>query len=192
MPRSRPECRRSTPGLPAGFFLTDSRRSPDPLPAIARLPRGHGVIFRHYDHPERPALAARVSRLCRARGLLLVVAADLKLARDVGALGLHLPENMARRGRPHALPAHWILTVAAHSRAALARAADIGADAALAGPAFASLSHPGARGLGPHRFGRMLSNAQIPVFALGGVTPRTLRKLPTQRLAGSAGIGEFL
>lgn len=150
------------------------------------------MIFRHYDIPDRRALAARASRLCRARGLLLVVAADLKLAREVGALGLHLPENMARRGRPHALPAHWILTVAAHSKAALARAAAIGADAALAGPAFASLSHPDAQGLGPHRFGRMLSNTRIPVFALGGVTPRTMRKLPTQRLAGSAGIGAYL
>lgn len=192
MPRSKSASPRSTSRLPGGFFLTDSRRTTDPLPAIARLPRGHGVIFRHYDFPERRALALRVSRFCRARGLLLLVAADLKLARDVGAGGLHLPEKLAQRGRPHALPAHWILTVAAHSKAALARAAAIGADAALAGPAFASLSHPGDQGLGPHRFGRMLCDAQIPVFALGGVTPRTLRKLPLHNVAGSAGIGDYL
>lgn len=183
---------RRSSGLPAGFFLTDSDRTPDPLDVIARLPRGFGVIFRHYDCAGRRALAAEVGRLCRARGLLLVVAADLRLARDVGARGLHLPQQLARQGRPHGLPPHWILTVAAHSRAALKRAAEVGADAALAGPALASASHPDAEALGPHRFGRMLSNAQIPVYALGGVNAKTLGKLPRQQLAGSAGIGGFI
>ena len=179
-------------GLPGGFFLTDTERTPDPMAAIARLPRGYGVIFRHYDCPGRPELAGKVARLCRARRLLLVVAGDLALARDVGAKGLHLPEFLALRGRPHALPAQWLLTVAAHSPKALARAAAIGADAALAGPAFPTASHPGAIALGPHRLARMLQVARIPVYALGGVNETTMRKLPTQKLAGTAGISGSL
>ncbi len=178
--------------LPSGFFLTDTIRTPDPLGVLSRLPRGYGVIFRHYDHAERRGLAAEVGRLCRARGLLFLVAADPGLAKEVGAGGLHLPEQLARRGRPPGLPSHWMLTVAAHSRAALRRAEMIGADAVLAGPAFASASHPGDDALGPHRFSRMLSGARIPIFALGGVNRITRRKLPTHRLAGSAGIGDFL
>lgn len=178
--------------LPAGFFLTDTKRTPDPLGIIARLPRGYGVIFRHYGAPGRGALAVEVGRLCRARGLLLLVAGDLALAREVGAGGLHLSERLARRGRPHGLPGHWILTAAAHSPAALKRAAAIGADATLAGPALPTASHPGAQALGPHRFSRMLGAAEIPVYALGGVNRKTMRKLPTQKLAGSAGIGGFL
>jgi thiamine monophosphate synthase len=90
------------------------------------------------------------------------------------------------------LPAHWILTAAAHSPAALKRAETIGADAILAGPAFATASHPDAEALGPHRFSRLLGAARIPVYALGGVNQKTMRKLPTQRLAGNAGIGGYL
>lgn len=180
------------PSLPSGFFLTDTSRTPDPLGVISCLPRGYGVIFRHYEHPERRELAVEVSRFCRARGLLFLVAADPGLARNVGAAGLHLPEQLARQGRPLGLPSHWMLTVAAHSRAALRRAEMVGANAALAGPAFASASHPGDDALGPHRFSRMLTGARIPVFALGGVNRITRRKLPAHRLAGSAGIGAFI
>lgn len=178
--------------LPDGFFLTDTERTPDPLDAIARLPRGHGVIFRHYGAPGRQALAAKVAQVCRSRRLLLLVARDLALARAVGAGGLHLPEGLVRHGRPYGLPRHWILTAAAHSPAALKRAALIGADAVLAGPAFSTASHPGAGALGPHRLGRMLEAAQIPVYALGGINEKNHRRLPAQKLVGTAGIGIFL
>lgn len=191
-PPLTPPVRLPARNLPAGFFLTDSARTPEPLAAIARLPRGYGVIYRHYDFPARRELGQEIARLCRTRHLLFLVAGDIALAHDIGADGLHLPEWLAQQGRPHALPVHWMLTVAAHSPRALRQAAVIRADAALAGPAFPSPSHPGKEALGPHRLGRMLAAAQIPVYALGGVNRTTRRRLPTQMLAGVAGIGDFL
>ncbi len=180
--------RRTAHGLPGLILMTDERRLPDPLAAVARLPRGAGVIFRHYGDPERAILAARLARLCRARGLVLLVAGDAALAARVGAAGLHLAQAQGsrirhfRRSRPR-----WLVTVAAHSQAALTRGRQ--ADAVLLSPVFATLSHPGARALGALRFARLAGRSTTPVYALGGIDEQTLRRLQGCRLAGVAAIG---
>ncbi|MFC3674403.1 thiamine phosphate synthase [Ferrovibrio xuzhouensis] len=185
--------------LPALLLLTDSRRLPDPLPAAARLPRGSGVILRHYEWPraQRLALAIELARLCRRRGLLLLVAGDAGLALAAGAAGVHLPEGLGhlaaglrrqRRG--------WIVTQAAHGAGAVARAARIGtarngADAVLVSPVFPTASHPGAAGLGVVRFAALAMQAArngLAVYALGGVTAANARRLCGIPLAGLAGI----
>src|ERR1700741_922528 len=75
---------------PALWLFTDLARFPDPLVSVGRLPRRRaGVVFRHDSDPDRAALADRSARLCRARGLRLVVAGDTRLALRLGA-GVHL------------------------------------------------------------------------------------------------------
>jgi thiamine-phosphate pyrophosphorylase len=184
---NRAECR-----LPCLFLVTDERRLPDPLPAIARLPRGAGVIFRHYGDRERAATGARVARLCRARRLVLLVAGDAGLAARWRADGVHLPERLAARARGlRQRRPRWLITAAAHSRPALVRAARAGADAALLSPVFATASHPGAPALGILRFAALARRAPLPVIALGGITARARRRLIAAGAAGIAGIGLF-
>ena len=89
-------------GPPPLWLFTDSRRLPDPLPSIERLPRGlAGVVFRHDDHPDRPRLGHQIARICRQRRLTLVVAGDTRLAAalhaGLGALGLKLAAQEGRR-----------------------------------------------------------------------------------------------
>lgn len=180
--------------LPAQLLLTDSRRLPDPLPAAARLPRGSGVILRHYDWPraKRLALALALARLCRRRGLVLLVAGDAGLALAAGADGLHLPEGLGplaaglRRRRRD-----WIVTQAAHGAGAVARAVPAGVDAVLISPVFATASHPGAAGLGVVRFAALAMQAVragLAVYALGGVNAVSARRLRGLPLAGVAAI----
>jgi thiamine-phosphate pyrophosphorylase len=185
---NRAECR-----LPCLFLVTDERRLPDPLPAIARLPRGAGVIFRHYGDRERAATGARVARLARARRLVLLVAGDAGLAARLRADGVHLPERLAARARGlhRRRGSRWLVTAAAHSRPALVRAARAGADAALLSPVFATASHPGAPALGILRFAALARRAPLPVIALGGITARARRRLIAAGAAGIAGIGLF-
>lgn len=180
--------------LPPLILMTDEKRLADPIAAVRRLPRGAAVILRHYDAPARVALAYRLARLCRARGVRLIIAADWRLAVAVGAGGVHLPEGMARRGRlawgggvPK--PPGFVVTAAAHSPAALWRAARADADAALLSPVFATASHPGAVGIGVLRFAGWCRAAPLAVYALGGVNPGTARRLAGSGLAGIAGIG---
>ncbi len=161
---------------PPLVLMTDERRLPDPTPAILCLPPGAAVVFRHYDWPEREALGRRLRALCRTRRLWFLVAGDARLAVALRADGLHLPEWLARRGRP--LGHRGLLSVACHSRAALARARTVGADWALLSPVFPTASHPGAKGLGPWRFRMLAQRAGLPVLPLGGVTRMRLRELP--------------
>ncbi|MGI4950988.1 MAG: thiamine phosphate synthase [Janthinobacterium lividum] len=165
-------------GLPALWLFTDAARLPDPLPAIARLPRGCGVVFRHDGVPGRAALAAAAARLCRRRGLLMVVAGDPRLAAAVGA-GLHLRGGrMGRPWRRRWLRPGQLVTSSAHDAPELVRAWRAGASAAFVSPLFPTLSHPGARPLGPVRWAALARRARGPVLALGGVSNATVGRVP--------------
>ncbi len=180
-------------GLPHLILMTDEERLADPCPGVARLAPGAAVCLRHYDDPGRAELARELSILCRKKRLLLLIGGDAGLARSVGADGLHLPEGLARRSPLAALG--WrdrpgrILTVAAHSPAALWRAARVGADAALLAPVFATPSHPGATVIGVSRFTAWCAGAPLPVYALGGIDRLNARRLGPSRAVGIAGIG---
>lgn len=156
--------------------MTDVARGGDPVAAASRLPpsrvRGCGpgwaaVVLRHDGVAGRERLAAVLARLCRSRGLRLVVARDVRLAARLGA-GLHLADGMPR-------PLCWrprrgaLLTIAAHGARALRRAKALGADLALLSPLFPTPSHPGAAALGPVRFAALARRAGLPVAALGGI-----------------------
>ncbi len=178
--------------LPGLILMTDSRRLPDPLPAITGLPRGSAVILRHYEDAGREVLARRMASLCRARGLRLLIGGDGRLAAAVGADGLHLPDFMVRRGLVLRRRPGWIITAAAHSPAALRRAARAGADAVLLSPVFVTASHPGVPTLGIQRFARLCRRSPLPVYALGGITAATMPRLAAAGAVGIAGIGCFL
>lgn len=182
--------------LPRQFLVSDERRQADVVAVARRLGRGSGVVLRHYDDPGRAALAARLARVAAMRRLVLLVAADWRLAARIGAAGIHLPEAMAR----HAVLAPllgWVrrrgavLTIAAHSPAAVARVRRLGASAAILSPVFATASHPGGRTIGAIRFALWTRRAGVPVVAMGGMTPSTWRRLGGARVAGMAAVGAF-
>lgn len=174
--------------LPRLLFLTDSRRTPDPVASVEGLPRDVAVIFRHYDAPDREDLARRVLERCRARRTPMLVAGDPGLALRIGADGVHLPEGMVMG----AAPKRWLVTAAAHSERALWQAARLGADAALLSSVFPTASHPGAPVLGVWRFVALCRRSPLPVYALGGVSAETARRLLGSPCAGVAAIGAFV
>lgn len=181
-------------GFPAVWFLTDEARVDDAAATLRSLPRGTGVIFRHYGSPDRTSLAHKLARLSRARGLVFLVADDWRLAANVQAHGLHLPEYAAAYGLSSGARL-WrrlrraVLTVAAHGPRGLARARHLDADAALLAPVFPTRSHPGRAALGPVRAAALARSAGLPVLALGGATPDRLTHLRAAGFAGIAGIG---
>jgi thiamine-phosphate pyrophosphorylase len=183
-------------GAPAPLILiTDADRLADPVEAVRRLPRGSAVLLRHYHDPLRPALARRLAAMCRQRGLRLLIAGDARLARAVGAGGLHLPEALVARGpRRWRLWRRkgWMVTAAAHSPAAVRAAAAAGVDAVLLSPVFATRSHPERAALGVLRFQAWARTSPLPVYALGGIDARTAPRLLSTRAVGLAGIGGFI
>ncbi len=174
------------PALPFLFFFTDPQRTPDPLKIAARLPKGAAVVYRHFGAKDREKTAFQLAALCRGRGLILLIGADPALARRVGA-GVHWPERLM----PGAKCTHRLETAAAHSPAALARAARAGMDAAVLSPVFPSQSKSAGRTLGPLRAGILSRRAILPVIALGGINARNITRLCGRGFAGVAAIDAF-
>ncbi len=179
--------------LPALFFFTDEARTPDPLGAITRLPTECAVVFRHYGVNERAALARQVVELCHRQRRKCLIAEDVELARLVGADGLHMTERMLREQSTLLRSQEdWIITAAAHSAEALKIAGEIGVDAAFLSPVFATKSHPGGEPLGAQRFAELVHTADLPVYALGGVTDKTAPQLLGSGAVGIGAIGALL
>lgn len=155
MPRRQP--------LPRLWLMTDERQGEGLWEALERLPKGSGVIFRHYglERTERRALFDRLLKVARRRRLLLL-----------------------NGGRNNGLSA------SAHNLRELKTAERSGASFIFLSPAFATRTHPGARPLGPVRFGLIAGQARVPVIALGGVDARRARRLP--HIYGWAGIDAWM
>ncbi len=181
---------RSNSSLPGLVLLTDDERMTDPLASISALPRGSLVVLRASDPARRIALARSISRIARTRDLRWIIADDPALAVKSGAHGAHFPEQkLALAARWHVRRPDWMLTCAAHSLSACARAARIGADAVFLAPIFATMSHPGRSYIGPLRVRLIATLLAVPIYALGGVDARSAKRLAGARLAGVAAIG---
>lgn len=180
---ARRSLRKALPGL---LFFTDPERTPDPVAAAARLPRGAAVVYRSFGAHDAETTARRLQGVARALGLSLLIGQDAGLAARIGAAGVHLPERLAHRAGPlkRAHP-RWIVTVAAHSLAA-ARVA--GPDAVVISAAFPSRSASAGPPLGPARLAAMVRAAKRPAYALGGVNDRTARRLVDAGLVGLAAV----
>lgn len=165
--------------LPRRWLMTDPRMGDALWEALAAMPRGSGVILRHYGLPgeERRALFARIRSIARRQGFILVTAGPERLGR--GAAGSH--------GRHHAA-----LTAPVHSRREAIAAIRAGAALLFVSPVHPTRSHPGARALGPVRLGLMTRGLRVPVIALGGMAERRWRALRPLGVHGWAGIDAWM
>jgi thiamine-phosphate pyrophosphorylase len=112
------------------------------------------------------------------------------LAARIGAAGLHLPQaRMREAAHWRARFPRWIITSSAHSLRALMNARFL--DAVFLSPVFATASHPAARALTPVRAAFIAAQAPVPVYALGGVTPRNAALL-APAFSGIAAISSLL
>jgi thiamine-phosphate pyrophosphorylase len=177
MPRRQP--------FPDLWLLSDARNDATLPDALRRLPRGSGFIYRHYHLPDAERIARwfELRAIARARGHVTVLADSSLTAREWGADGIY--------GAPRALYPRTgdLLTLAtAHDLAEIGLANRMRADAVLLSPAFPTRSHPDAAALGPPRFRLLARHAQMPVIALGGMTPGTAGRLAWPRWAAIDGL----
>lgn len=171
--------------LPALWLISDARNDAVLEQALAALPRGSGLVYRHYhlSPAERLARFRALRRAARARGHVVVLADSVLTAREWGADGIY--------GAPRALwprRAGLIHLATAHDLAELGLAARLGADAALLSPVFATRSHPGGGTLGAVRFRLLARQTGLPVIALGGMTAARARALKWAKWAAIDGL----
>lgn len=170
--------------------MTDPVRTPDVLAYAAGLPKGCALIYRHFGRDDRFVEAAKLSAIARERGLTLLIAADPDLAAACDADGVHWPARcFCDASRWRQAHGDGVMTMAAHDRRELERAARAGADAAFLSPVFETRSHAGTNGLGVLRARRLVRTAPLPVYALGGITADTAKRLAGSGFSGLAAIG---
>ena len=152
--------------LPRLWLMTDERQGEGLWQALERLPRGSGIVFRHYSlsPASRKALFRNVKGVARRRRLLILAAG----AQAWGADGTHGRRRM-QRGRLLSAPVHDLREIRAAERA--------GVDLLFLSPVFPTRSHPGARTLGRMRFASLARQTRLPVIALGGMNERRARGL---------------
>jgi thiamine-phosphate pyrophosphorylase len=167
--------------------FTDPARTPGVEALALSLPRGAGLVYRAFGAVEAESVARRLKTIARRRGLLLLIGADAALALKIGADGVHLPERLAGQGaglRRKGL----LVTAAAHSP----RAARVpGVDAVVVSAVFPSNSPSAGKPIGPARLAAIARATPRPVYALGGVTNETARRLLSTGVMGLAGIDGF-
>ena len=155
--------------------MTDERMGEALWRALARLPPGSGVVFRHHATPaaERRALFRRVRRVARARRLMLVAADP--------------PLPCARHGR-----VAGATTWPAHDRGEALAGARAGAVLLFVSPVFATRSHPGAAALGAARAARIGRGLGLPVIGLGGMSEQRWRRVRGLGFDGWAAIDAWV
>lgn len=170
---------RASQPLPREWLMTDERQGDGLLDAIARLPAGAGIVFRHYSLPEseRRALFDRVKAEAARKGLLLLLAGPAEKGRAWGAAGSH-----------GSGPGEGLRTAPAHDLAEIRAAEEAGASLIFLSPVFATRSHPGREPLGIERFAALAAQTELPVVALGGMTAGRAKDLDASGAYGWAGI----
>jgi len=170
--------------LPDIWLVSDARNDARLESALKRLPRGSGLVFRHYhlDAKERRTRFARLARIARAHGHLVALAGSAREARRWRA--------DAAYGAPQKLGSGPALLrlVTAHSLREIAQAQRARADAILLSPAFSTRSHPSAATLAPMRFRLLACHTTAPVIALGGMNAARARSLRWKNWAAIDGI----
>lgn len=176
--RSRQTPKRKIRPVPRIWLMTDERLGEALLEIVHRLPRGAGIVFRHYslEPVARRRLFQGVQNIARQRQIMLLLSGSLKQAQAWGADGNYGPGGAA--------------TV--HNTQELTAARRRGADIIFISPVFATASHPEAKLLGIAGFRRLAARSgKAKAIALGGMDARRARKLGRGFAHGWAAIDAF-
>lgn len=152
---------------PTKWLMTDERMGAGLWTAIRALPRGSGVVFRHYrtEPAARRAIFAKLVPIARRKGLLLMRAGP---EIGTGEAGIHGDLQVRRP---------CLRSGAAHSRREAVAAKRAGATLLFVSPVFPTRSHPGAPALGPSRAAAIGRGLGLTLIALGGMNARRFARL---------------
>jgi len=121
--------------------------------------------------------------MCHAQGARVLVNGDVELARRSRADGVHF--SAAQLLALDSRPGFELVAASCHTPEELARAAQLELDFVAVGTVQPTLSHPGQPALGWERFAELASDYPLPVFALGGLSPKDME---LARRSGAHGI----
>ncbi len=157
---------------PQIWLMTDRRNEAVLEESVKGLPRGSGIIFRHYhlDSDARRSRFLSIKALAKRRDHILLLAGSPKLARQWGADGVH-----GRQWKRHQTTS-LLHSAPVHNPKEIKAANLNGADLLFLSPAFATRSHPGQRPLSQLQLKRLIVLCRKPVILLGGMDAYRFRQ----------------
>jgi thiamine-phosphate pyrophosphorylase len=168
--------------LPRLWLMTDERQGEGLWRALEKLPKGSGIVFRHYSLPgaERRELFERVREIAGSRDCVLMLAGPPALAVDWGADGSHGWEGAGR--------SNLLTSLSVHDAEEMRAANRLKPDLAFISPVFKTQSHLGKAPLGIEGLSKHAALATMPVIALGGMNEERARMLTDANIYGWAAI----
>ncbi len=178
--------------LPSHYVFSQDRLKPLPdLSALAALPRGALLRLRwpQLDDAAYARAAAEWLPLAQHRGLVVLLDRAPSLVTALHADGWHCTEAVLRglSQRPE-VP---LAIASVHDADGLARALQLGFDAAVLGPVAITATHPGAAALGWQGFTKLRAEQPMPVFAIGGLAASDLTAARGANAQGIAAISSY-
>jgi 8-oxo-dGTP diphosphatase len=166
-------------------FLCRLQRSLQAGVRLVQL-RAHELDDRQYGE-----VLNRSLKLCQDAGARLLINRPRNSQRWIGlADGLHFTANQLM-GLEHRPSESGLIGASCHNPEELARASELQLDYAVLSPVQPTASHPQATALGWQRFGQWVDEANLPVYALGGMRRVDLAKAKEAGAQGIAGIRGF-
>ncbi len=138
------------------------------------------------DRDALEALAEQVLSLAARYDAMLLINAAVDIAVKIGAQGVHLPGGILPRAVRDRVGPSFLIGYSAHTYAELDCAG--GADFVTYSPIFTPGSKPGYDGVevGLVGLANAVAHSHLPVYALGGITPKRAAKCRTTGCAGVA------
>ena len=143
------------------------------------------------DDASFTTLARTCVKICRRNGATLMLNRDPGLVLSTDAHGVHLTSARLRALDSRPLGKDLWVGVSCHDTAELRRAGQIGADFAVLSCVRRTPSHANRPSLGWDGFNRLVRDAGLPVYALGGVEFADLEVSWQNGAQGIAGIRTF-
>ncbi len=136
--------------------------------------------------------------LCRQEDALLLINSAVQNAPNIAVNGIHLTRHdlMAATKRPYFTSsstklACWV-AASCHNLQELQHAQAIGVDFVVLAPVLNTKTHPETKPLGWEQFAKLVSQVNLPVYALGGLSEAELNSARTAGAQGISAIRAFL
>lgn len=162
------------------YAITDRHQcAPTPLVDVVSELLDAGVTAiqlreKDLDDTELLQLAQPIAEVCRNYEAKLFINANTRIALEVGAAGVHLPANAAPVGKIKAQTTdNFYIGCSVHNLDAAQKRETEGAGFVTYSPIYPTASKPGyGPAVGIEGLVKVVENVKLPVFALGGITPR--------------------
>jgi len=136
-------------------------------------------------------MAEQAKIICEKYKATLLLNTSLEIYQKTQAHGLHLSSQMLYTSAVRPISLEKILSVSCHTIADIRHAQKINADIILLSPVKETTSHPDVKGIGWEVFASLISDIDIPVYALGGMKQDDISTAIKFGAQGVAAISSF-